>query len=126
MRDTITEHNKAHYEALAVVENFIANGGKVKQCKTVERDPWACTINPKSVRHVDKKLLSMTPMERFKVVIKKHGQLSRQEIVSYTGTPQTEVSRISGILAKEGYIKKVVLNKSALNGKQVIYSYNGK
>ena len=65
----------------------------------------------------------MTPMERFKVVIKKHGQLSRQEIVSYTGTPQTEVSRISGILAKEGYIKKVVLNKSALNGKQVVYSY---
>jgi len=115
--------NNLHEQALAVVENAVANGVKIKYCDTVERDPWTCTINPKTVREVSDKILAMNAKDRFKYVIKKHLQLVRSEVVMHTKITQNEISRISGELVKEGYIKKIVLNNSASHGKKVIYSY---
>lgn len=122
MRDTTTEHNKAHYAALAIAEAHIAAGGKYIVDDTPEPDPWACDTGSTEKEVVSKGFLRLSPVERFKSVIKEHKRLTRNEVAKYTNVGQNEISRLSSMLAGSGFIKKLQSSRT----KQVVYIYTGK
>lgn len=121
MRDTATEHNKEHYAALAIAEAHIKAGGKYIVDDTPTPNPWACDTGSKEKEVVSKSFLRLSPVERFKSVIKKHKRLTRNEVAKYTNVGQNEISRLSSMLAGSGFIRKSQGSKT----KQVIYIYVG-
>lgn len=107
MNHTIESANKAHAEALAQVAAFKKSGGKVKQGPVLIRKIEKGTINKKSAIERNKSKSMADAKKQFVEALEKHGQLTSNELVDYTGYEKSTVFNAAKELEGKGKIKRV-------------------
>lgn len=107
MHNSIKEANQAHECSQAVVDKFIASGGKVNKAPVTTRNIKKGTINKKSMikRKLSKSMADAK--KRFLDALETHGALTSNELVDCTGYEKSTVFNAAKELENKKIIKRV-------------------